>query len=154
MEPHSSPAKRDPLFVGVLLLVCGVAIWLLLMPFFPAIAAVTLRRFHLQGDSFAAWAVQAPIPTMYNFSNRYEVRDLPEGFIVPVLDTTKPRYINHFPVRVFTFADGRWTLLHSGQDRWITCWSSYRGQTLQTKWHAKPISEGRFELVREEVGDE
>ncbi|QEF96660.1 hypothetical protein Mal15_06880 [Stieleria maiorica] len=145
-EPHS---RRDPLFVLILLGVGVVSVWLLLMPFSPAIARATMKRFHLSTDSFAWWAVQAPVPAMYNFGNRYEIRDLPEGLITPVIDASRPRYINHFPTRVLTFANGRYSLLHPGQDRWVTLWSSYRGQTLITKIHAKPIGEGRFKWIRE-----
>ena len=149
MEAETQPRRRDPLYVLILLGVCTVSLWLLLMPFFPAIARVTLKRFHLQTDSFALWAVQSPIPAMYNFGNQYEIRDLPDGLITPVLDSSRPRFINHFPTRVLTFANGRYSLLHPGQDRWLTFWSSYRGQTLKTMVHAKPVAEGRFEWVRE-----
>lgn len=149
MEGETPKRSRDPLFVAIVLGICGVTVWLLLMPFYPAIARVSLRRFHLSSDSFTVWAAQAPIPSMYNFGNQYEIRDLPEGLITPVLDSTRPRYINHFPTRVLTFANGRYSLLHKGQDRWVTLWSSYRGQRLETKVHAKPIGEGRFEWVRQ-----
>lgn len=149
MDGEPQQRSRDPLYVVILLGVCVVSVWLLLMPFYPTIARATLKRFHLQTDSFALWAIQAPIPAMYNFGNHYEIRDLPEDLITPVLDSTRPRYINHFPTRVLTFANGRYSLLHPGQDRWLTFWSSYRGQTLETKVHAKPVGEGRFEWVRE-----
>jgi hypothetical protein len=28
-------------------------------------------------------------------------------------------------------------------------WSSYRGQTLETRVHSKPVGDGRFEWVRQ-----
>lgn len=149
MQGQTPNRSRDPIYGLILFATIAVAIWLLLMPFYPAIARVTMKRFHLTTESFALWAAQAPIPAMYNFGNRYEIRDLPEGLITPVLDTTRPRYINHYPTRVLTFANGRYTLLHPGQDRWVTMWSSYRGQTLHTEIHAKPIGEGRFQWVRD-----
>lgn len=149
MDAQTHKRSRDPLF-GVIVagMVC-VAVWMLLMPFYPAIARMSLRRFHLSTESFAVWAAQAPIPSMYNFGNQYEIRDLPEGLITPVLDSTRPRYINHYPTRILTFANGRYALLRKGQDRWTTFWSSYRGQRLETKVHAKPVGEGRFEWVRQ-----
>ena len=137
---NSKSPRRDPLYVAILLAVGGIAVWILLMPFVPAISRLTMRRFHLETDSFAGWAVQAPVPTMYNFANQYEIQELPEGLFSPVFDASKPRYINHFPSRVLTFANGRYTLLHEGQDRWLTFRSRYRGQTLVTKVHAKPIA--------------
>lgn len=149
MEQETQKRSRDPLFVVIVFGICVVTIWLLLMPFYSAIARVTLKRFHLSSDSFAIWAAQAPIPSMYNFGNQYQIRDLPEGLFTPVLDSRRPRYINHFPTRTLTFANGRFALLSPGQDRWLTFWSSYRGQRLETKVHAKPIGEGRFEWVRQ-----
>ncbi len=149
MDTETRRPRRDPLFVLILLGVCAVAVWLLLMPFYPAIARVTMKRFHLSTESFACWAIQAPVPAMYNFGNQYEIRDLPEGLITPVLDSSRSRYINHFPTRVLTFANGRYSLLSPGQDRWVTIRSSYRGQTLETKIHAKPIGDGKFEWIRE-----
>ncbi|MCA9137967.1 MAG: hypothetical protein KDB00_14445 [Planctomycetales bacterium] len=149
MDSETPKRSRDPLFVVIVVGIVCVTVWLLLMPFYPAIARMTMRRFHLSSESFAVWAAQAPIPSMYNFGNQYEIRDLPEGLITPVLDSTRPRYINHFPTRILTFANGRYELLRKGQDRWTTYWSSYRGQRLETKVHAKPIGEGRFQWVRE-----
>lgn len=150
-ETHQDGAvrRRDPLYVILLFGIGAVTLWLLLMPWVPSIAAATLKRFHLTTSPFAIWAAQAPIPAMYNCANQYEIRDLPEGLFTPVLDSSKPRYINHFPTRVLTFANGRYELLHPGQDRWVTLRSTYRGQTLVTKIHAKPVGEGRFEWVRE-----
>jgi len=146
---QNSERRRDPLFVAILLAVCGASIWLLLLPFFSTVARISLKRFHLATESFPLWCVQAPIPSMYNFGNQYEIRDLPEDLITPVLDSRRPRYINHYPSRIVTFANGRYALLQPGQDRWLTYWSSYRGQKLETKVHIKPLGNGRFEYVRQ-----
>lgn len=148
-DSQERAAKRDLGFIGIIALVIGVAIWLLLMPLVPAIASVTLHRFHLRTDSFAGWAIQAPIPSMYNFANRFEVRDFPPGMVDPIFfEGAEKRYINHFPVRRLTFADARYYLLRQGQDRWLTVDSTYRGQTLESRFHARHIGEGRFELIR------
>lgn len=149
MDGGTPKTSRDPFFVVILVGVCCVSLWLLLMPWCPGIARQSMKRFHLASDSFPLWAAQAPIPAMYNFGNRYEVRDLPEGLMTPVFDSSEPRYINHFPLRVLTFANKRYVLLSPGQDRWLTVWSEYRGQMLETKVHVKPIGAGRFEMVRE-----
>ncbi|MCO8124938.1 hypothetical protein NHH03_24585 [Stieleria sp. TO1_6] len=149
MDQQSPQRGRDPLFGLILIGIVVVVIWLMLMPCFPGLAAVTLRRFQLRTDSFPLWAIQAPVPSMYNFGNRYEVRKIPEGLLEPILPPPPPRYINHFPTRAMTFAFGRYVHLHDGSDRWITFWSSYRGQTLETKVHLKPVGEGRFEWLVE-----
>ena len=149
MTDQSDPTQaRDYGFIAIVLLLIVIAVWLLLMPLVPAIASATLHRFHLRSESFALWAIQQPIPSMYNFANRFEVREFPPGLVDPILDDTEKRYINHFPLRVLTFANTRYRFLSEGEDRWVTVDSTYRGQTLETRIHAKAIDGGGFELVR------
>jgi hypothetical protein len=144
----SQAQARDYGFLAIVLLVIVVAVWLLLMPFVPAIASATLHRFHLRSKSFPLWAIQQPIPSMYNFANRFEVREYPPGLVDPILDSTEKRYINHFPTRVLTFANTRYLHLRKAEDRWVTIDSTYRGQTVETRFHAKALDGGGFELVR------
>lgn len=147
-DSSKSVEHRDYGFIAIVALSIVIAIWLLLMPWVPAIASSTMNRFHLRGDSFAWWAIQAPIPSMYNFANRFEVREFPAGLVDPILDTTEKRYINHFPTRVLTFANTRYRFLAEGKDRWVTIDSTYRGQTVETQFHAKKLEDAGFELVR------
>ncbi len=136
-------------FLLIVTLVVVVVIWLLLTPLVPSVASSSLHRFHLRSDSFAWWSIQQPIPAMYNFANRYQVTEIPPGFVDPIFHQLgERRYINHFPVRVLTFADGRARHLYDGKDRWLTVQSSYRGQSLETHFHAKPFAEGGYELIR------
>lgn len=147
MEPAQA-SRRDYGFLAFVLLITIIAVWLLLMPLVPAIASAALHRFHLRSSTFLWWAVQQPIPSMYAFANRYEVRESPPGEIDPVIETNQKRYINHFPTRVLTFANMRYRLLNDGRDRWVTIESTYRGQTIKTTLHAKPLPGGGFALVR------
>ncbi len=132
----------------IVMLIVTIAIWLLLMPIVPAIASATLHRFHLRTSSFTVWAMQFPIPAMYNFANRYKVQ---ADQVSSTPSDTVPldgRMVNHFPARIFTFADGRYLHLRHGEDRWLTIESSYRGQSLRTHFHAEPTEEYGFELHR------
>ena len=148
--------KRDPFFAVILFGVGAVVVWLLLTPFVPGVARATMKRFHLRGDSFVMWSAQAPIPAMYNFANRFEVREVPDDIMgmMPILDLepkeSEKRYINHFPARLLTFANTRYELLHPGEDRWVTIETTYRGQRFETKIHAKPV-DGGFEWIVEEA---
>lgn len=142
------PRPRDYGFAAIVTIVIVVAIWLLLTPLIPSIASATLHRFHLRSGSFPWWAIQQPIPSMYNFANRFEVREFPPGLVDPILDEQEKRYINHFPTRVLTFANTRYTHLIKGQDRWFTIDSTYRGQTVETRFHAKALPGGGFEIIR------
>jgi hypothetical protein len=121
-----------------------IAVWLLLMPIVPAIASATLQRFHLRTRSFPVWAIQFPIPSMYNFANRYQVFEAPHGQSEPTVD----RYCNHFPARLMTFSDARFRYFRQSEDRWFTIESSYAGLTLQSRFHAKAKGARGFELVR------
>ena len=141
--------KPDFGFLLIVGLVALVTLWLLLTPFVPSVASSSLHRFHLRSDSFAWWSIQQPIPSMYNFANRYEVTEIPPGFLDPIVaDVTERRYINHFPARVLTWASRRYHNLRDGKDRWATIESSYRGQTLTTRVHAKAVGDGRYQLIR------
>ena len=138
-EQNESP-PRDIAFRVVISLVIVVAIWLLLTPFVPPVAMSTMKRFHLRSDSFATWAIQQPIPAMYNFANLSSTRDTPLGMIQPVFeDEVQQRYVNHFPTRLMTFADGRYRMLNFGKPHWLELKTSYRGQTIETTYFAKPI---------------
>lgn len=140
--------SRDTVFLAICCFVILNAVWLLLMPWVPGIAQATMNRFHLSSSSFPVWAIQFPIPTMYNFANRFEVREIPVGLLDPVIDTNNRRYVNHFPTRKFTFANTRYRYLSESADRWFVIESRYRGQTIETQFHMKPIEGGGFEVIR------
>lgn len=136
-------------FRSIVALVAIVVIWLLLTPLVPSIARASMQRFHLRGESFWVWAVQFPIPTMYNFANRYQISELPPDLVDPVLIESDKRYINHFPTRVVTFFNTRYRYLNAGTDRWLTIETTYRGQRIESQFHVK-AKEGDqgFDLLR------
>ena len=152
-EEESNPKRPDIGFYAIVALVGVIAGWLLLMPWIPGIASATIHRFHLRTSSFTWWAIQAPIPSMYNLANQYEVGELqPElpddplfqpMFEFPISEQpatdhkTEKRYINHYPVRVITFANRRYRYFNDGNDRWVTVTSRYRGQHLESKYQVR-----------------
>ena len=145
--------EPDPFFSAIVGLIVAIVIWLILTPIVPQVAAASMHRFHLRSRSFAVWAIQFPIPTMYNFANRFEVREIPLGLIDPIADETEKRYINHFPSRVLTFFNTRQRYLGDGKDRWVTIDTTYRGQTIETRMHASPKEGGQgFDLLRLDSG--
>ena len=135
-------------FRAIVVLVALIAVWLLWMPWSAEITRITMRRFQLQTESFLLWAVQFPIPAMYNFANEAEIDSYPPGLVDPIFAESESRYLNHFPVRCITFADGRYHYLHEGRDRWITVETRYRGRRLESRFHAHVNPEGRVELNR------
>ncbi|MGB7342631.1 MAG: hypothetical protein WBD20_00310 [Pirellulaceae bacterium] len=159
MSVNGEPSKRprDLSYRVVCGLIIGVVVWLLLMPFVPSVAMSTMRRFHLASDSFVIWSIQQPVPSMYNFANQFHARGTPPGFPEPILSLEADeaaddwRYINHYPTRKMTFADGRYDLLRFSKDQWLEFKTTYRGQELNSLIHAKPVGRGEYEVVREEI---
>jgi hypothetical protein len=137
--------ERDLGFWAIVSLVGIVALWLVLTPIVPAVASTTMHRFHLASDSFAVWAMQFPIPAMYNFANRARVEPLGSE---PNQDLQDWRYINHFPARVMTFADGRYAHLGQGRDQRFRFESTYRSQTVHSVMEARRRPDGVFDVIR------
>lgn len=131
-----------------------VVVWVIAMPWAPPVAGATMRRFHLQSESFVTWSAQFPIPAMYNFANRYQFCSVPpsmisEGLISDFATPPKWRYANHFPTRVFTFGDGRYNLYRSGKPLWVDFESRYRGQVLVSQYELRPHeSDSGYDVIR------
>jgi hypothetical protein len=123
----TTPGRRgDRGYRGILVTVSVVTLWLLAMPFSRFVQQTTLNRFHLQTRSFLVWAIQAPVPAMYNFHNRYRVEppSLGVGPAAEPLTGTVNR-ARHM----------------------LTVESRYRGHSLTTRWVAVPNAAGGFELI-------
>jgi hypothetical protein len=152
---NARPSRHDFGFVFILLLILVIAGWLIAMPFSLFVQRTTLDRFHLQTRSFLGWAIQQPVPAMYNFYNHYEVRPSPWKSMSddPLEEaSSETGTINHFPVRIFTFGDNRSIFLAQPERRTLDAWSSYRGEVLHTRWTATPsVEAGGFDLVGEVV---
>lgn len=134
-----------------------IVMWLLLMPIMPTIARWTMQRFHLTSGSFMAFAVQQPIPSMYNFDNVVEVIP-PDEDETGDIDTgafpgyEEPRRYNHYPARVMTFADTRFAYLRWRKERTYVLVSRYRGRSLQSVYRIEP-AEGKPLQVRRLASD-
>lgn len=153
--------SHDAFALSIAALVIGVSGWILAMPVYRPIQSATLERFHLCTPSYLAWAVQQPIPSMYNFENRYwlfagSAPDHYPGMASLVADRQwlESRVVNHFPGRLLTFGDGRYRLLGGGENRHLVLRSRYRGNELATVWNASASPRGGFDLSRVAVVEE
>lgn len=145
-------------------MIAAYAVWILLMPFCGPIARHALQRFHLVTPTFIGWAVQQPIPAMYNFANTFEVRQWPPREEAAATKSLLPfesplgdehdfgrihlGYINHFPSRAYTFASQRIHCCSPNEDRWIVTESSFRGQRVKVLVHLDAVGNGQFEVTR------
>lgn len=139
-------ARCDCGFYGIIGLVVVVTGWLLLMPFVDSIRSTTMNRFHLRTGTFWQWAIQQPIPSMYNFANRVRVtrRDPATGRTSVVFQ----RPVNHFPVQAVTFATGRYRCLRDGQPCQVHATSTYRGEVLETRFDVTSNGDETFLMTR------
>lgn len=143
-------------FLAIVMLIATVAAWLLAMPFAPRVARATMDRFHLRGENFLVWAIQQPIPAMYNFANQYRVygerpgwwEEEPSILVEQTIPTLESGYVNHFPTRMITFANARYRLLGDRQERWYELHSTYRGQPVTTRIHLRPDDRGQLRMNR------
>lgn len=148
-EHHAStPAELespDRGFCAIVALIVIIAAWLLLFPFVTPIAQTTLNRFHFKTGTFWQWAIQQPIPAMYSFRNTYEVTKTSTETGQPTV--TESGTINHFPLRVVTFANGRYRNLLDGQPSTLHVASTYRGHRLESHYDVTPDNHGGFHLL-------
>lgn len=121
--------------------VLGVTAWLMALPLSSSIQQATLARFHLRSSNFLCWALQQPIPAMYSFENRYWLNG-------PRETAEESSLVNHFPLRLLTFGDNRYRLLHQHQPLNLVVRSRYRNQQLTTICRATPKPDGGFRLTK------
>ena len=126
---------------GALVLVGVVAliyVRLLLMPFLPSIQRAAIDRFHLTTPSFVLWAIQQPIPPMYNLENQvwFSRRALTdeELLLAKPLPEVQYEYINHFPIRKVTFAGSRYRCFKDERSGWLYLRSRYQETVKTTVW--------------------
>jgi hypothetical protein len=146
---------------GLLLLALAavIGLWLVAMPFLPVVQRATIARFHLATKPFLFWAAQQSIPAMYNLENRCWTAD--EALTLAQLEAVpgqrEPVWLNHFPLRIVTFADSRprWKAMPARpQDgavpppRFLLVDSVYQGESRFSRFEIRPAGEGGLELVR------
>lgn len=142
-EASQCRGARNPdwTFRALVTLLLAVGIWLLAMPWVPALARCTMNRFHLKTRSFATWVIQQPIPPMYSFANTTEVRTTPPSKVENESSVIAGRMINHFPTREFTFANARVRYLLDDQSKWFVLRSRYRGQSVESVYRLDRAAE-------------
>lgn len=132
---------------GLVLIVGG---WTAALPFSRGIQNATFQRFHLSTPSFACWVLQQTTPAMYNFENRYwlipseQVADQSSNSA----EAIETNLVNHFPLRLLTFADHRYRILHDDQPHTLVIRSAYRGNSLMTRCQALPQGNGAYVLEK------
>ena len=117
-------------------------LWVALMPLVPAISVAGMRRFNLIGDSFPVWALQQPVPSMYNFANMGTLISGEMEAAAP------PVAANHFPTRRYTFLQR--SALRPSLPQVLLTSSSYRGNKVAARHVIIPGPDGGAVMIRDE----
>ena len=111
-----------------------IASWLCCLPFFGSVQRTALNRFHLQTKPFLVWSVQQTVPSIYNFKNEFDFETDAENPSAKLQAFAAAKTVNHFPMRVVTFADCRFVFFHEGEGGNLTVRSRFQDQELVTYW--------------------
>lgn len=145
-----SLARRDWLGLAIMAAAVLMAGWLVALPFSRQVQQNTVDRFHLRTRPFAWWAAQQAIPPMYNLENRYWFARRPlareELTAEPPADV-ETMMVNHFPVRVATFADNRLRLFHQDPEGWLYVQSVYQQTRQVTAYRIERDGQNGIRLV-------
>lgn len=145
-----------------------VASWIIALPFNRSVQETYLRRFHLASPNFAVWAIQQPVPSMYNFENRVWASQNPvttEELNASMIQNQTDRQstesakrvnriktdpVNHFPTRYFTFGETR-SFLKQNPSRYYYLRTRYRDLEIRSAFEISPVSDSELKVDRLEV---
>ncbi len=136
--------KRSYGALALYLLCTVVSVYLLLLAVLPALQRTLMRNFHLRTPSYLLWALQQPVPNMYNFKNELMLE-------IPMQET---RYVNHYPIQLVTNPWNRHIYFWNYGHTVLRVRSTYRGVRVVTRYRLsaqpKPAVIG-LEIVPDEV---
>lgn len=142
--------------------IVGIALWIVALPMSATVQEAYLRRFHLASPSFLSWAIQQPVPAMYNFENQVtisaakleelEVKPPESTSDVPTPNPTDENtiadfMINHFPTRSFTFGHTRSHLKENPAGNYHLT-TRYRGREIRSLFELTPVTETEIRIKR------
>lgn len=127
---------RDPVALGIVGAIALFSLCILSLPFSSSARVAAMQRFHLAGWNYAAWALFQPVPSMYNFENRWDVEFTrpPGSGAPPNGDCERPFHarVNHHifqPVLLL-----RAQIERCGLPAEVLLRSSYRGTQVHTRY--------------------
>lgn len=119
---------------GALALVAAILVFsacILSLPLSDTARRAALARFQLSGWPLAAWMAFQPLPSMYNFENRWEVVRAPGGEECP---SPVEGFINHHVYNRIVLFDWRLRLRRCPLPARVYFRSTYRGTTVETTY--------------------
>ena len=133
--------RRKPDLLALGALVGPIAMFsalILSLPISPIVREAAARRFHLVGWRFAVWAPFQPLPSMYNFENRWDVTFTPGAAIGSREDcrTGFHTFVNHHVFNRVLLQ--RAALERCGLPAHVRFGTTYRGTTVESRFVLTP----------------
>ena len=132
------------LFLGLL---AAIAAWMICLPFFEFAQRAALNRYQLQNRFYPAWAMQQIVPSIYNFENEYRFESANPRPDPELAAFTRTKRLNHFPLRIVTYFDGRYRLFHEGHGGILRVNSRFQDIELETDWQIDAQPDGSLRMT-------
>jgi len=128
--------ERDLPALVLVTLVSIYTILALLLPLSRTVRLAAEARFQLRGWPPAVWATFQPLPSMYNFENRWTVsfEGTPAAGVTAGLCPGSGGYINHHIYHRLVVPASRVRFEQCGLPARVRFVSTYRGTTLETTY--------------------
>jgi len=128
IEANAEKPDRAALFLlsAMLFFSC----FILLLPLSATVRRAGLQRFQLARWPLAAWIAFQPLPSMYNFENRWEVIRPPGG---PCSEQVGG-FVNHHVYNRIALFNGRIRFVQCPLPAWVHFRSTYMGTTVETTY--------------------
>ena len=128
--------ERDLPALAIVLVLLAYAGSVLLLPFSPSVRRAAQARFHLADWPLAAWAAFQPVPSMYNFENRWEVvfEGSTADSVTDVCPGSMTGFINHHVYHRLLAPVFRVRFERCGLPAVVRFSSTYRGTSVETTY--------------------
>lgn len=136
-----------------IVIIFSIYLFLSVELFYPPLQILGLKQMHLRIKSFGVWSLLHLTPWMYNYANTLLIIHNPSSAQIhdeTILDNAQDAtWINHYPLRVVTFDDGREIVSLSNEKWMVVAKSTYQQQSLLTKWFLQKNASGVIEITQE-----
>ena len=132
----NSSSKQQPTIVAF-------SSFIVLMPLSETVRVAALERFELARWPLAAWMLFQPLPSMYNFENRWDVSTARPG---PCPERIAG-FINHHVYNRIALFNWRAHFRQCQLPAWVRFRSTYAGTTVETSYRVDGGPDGRGLIV-------
>ncbi len=135
--------RPDRLALSLVSAVAAFSCCIALLPLSQTARVAALERFQLRGWPLAAWMLFQPLPSMYNFENRWEVTAPGPG----PCPARSAGFVNHHAYNRLALFNYRLGLRQCQLPARVRLRSTYRGTVVETSYRVSADPDGRGLVV-------